>query len=359
MATRYHVGYTSNSMLINNKELILLEVLNLKKYFPIKKGILQREIAQIKAVDAINFTIKIGETLGIVGESGCGKTTLGRTVLQLIKPTSGTVNFRSKRLAEKGKEFKFLEISNVSSKVLKLLRSEMQIIFQDPYSSLNPRLKVGTVLEEPLLVHTNLNKSERIERVKYLLNAVGLKSEHMQLHPHEFSGGQRQRIGIARSLASEPQLVVADEPVSALDVSIQAQVINLLQDLQQEFGLTYLFISHDLSVIKYICQRICVMYLGKIVEIASTNELFSNPKHPYTEALISSVLTPHQKKKQRRFTLKGDVPNPSKPPSGCHFHPRCVYSKPACENEQPDLKDFGGGHFVSCLYADSLKLNKH
>ena len=208
MATRYHVGYTSNSMLINNKELILLEVLNLKKYFPIKKGILQREIAQIKAVDAINFTIKIGETLGIVGESGCGKTTLGRTVLQLIKPTSGTVNLRSKRLAEKGKEFKFLEISNVSSKVLKLLRSEMQIIFQDPYSSLNPRLKVGTVLEEPLLVHTNLNKSERIERVKYLLNAVGLKSEHMLLHPHEFSGGQRQRIGIARSLATEPKIIV-------------------------------------------------------------------------------------------------------------------------------------------------------
>jgi peptide/nickel transport system ATP-binding protein len=328
---------------------------NLRKYFPVRKGIFQKTVAHVKAVDDIDLFIREGETLGLVGESGCGKTTAGRTILSLIKPTSGKILFRSKKLASNGST-KTIDIATASPKDLKTLRCEMQIIFQDPYSSLNPRLTVGYIIGESMRVHGTVGDDEIEDRVGELLKAVGLKPEQMRRYPHEFSGGQRQRVAVARALALEPQLVVADEPVSALDVSIQAQVINLLKDLQEEFHLTYLFIAHDLSVVKYISNRVAVMYLGKIAELARTRELFANPKHPYTEALMSAVPVPDPGFKAQRIILKGDVPSPVNPPPGCTFHPRCPYVKDICRSEVPGYRDIGDEHFVTCHFADKLTL---
>jgi peptide/nickel transport system ATP-binding protein len=327
---------------------ILLEVRNLKKYFPVRRGVLRRVVAHVKAVDGISFFIRQGETLGLVGESGCGKTTAGRTILRLIDPTDGSILFRNNGDA--------VDIAKLSNRALKPLRRQMQIIFQDPYSSLNPRMTIGDIIGEPLVVHRVGTPAEREARVKELLEAVGLNPQYMKRYPHEFSGGQRQRIGIARALALGPKLIICDEPVSALDVSIQAQVINLLEDLQKEFGLTYLFIAHDLSVVRHISDRVAVMYLGKIVEMAETEELFRNPKHPYTEALLSAVPVPDPDYQRERIILKGDVPSPVNPPSGCYFHPRCPYAQPICKEQEPAFVDIGGEHFASCHFSQTLQL---
>jgi peptide/nickel transport system ATP-binding protein len=335
---------------------ILLDVKGLKKHFPVRKGILRRVVAQVKAVDGIDMYIKEGETLGLVGESGCGKTTAGRTILRLIEPTDGSVVFRSKKMAAGGEEYKDVDVVQASRKMLKALRRDMQIIFQDPYSSLNPRMTVGAIVGEPLLVHGISKGREREDRVRELLGSVGLKPDHMKRYPHEFSGGQRQRIGVARALALDPQLIIADEPVSALDVSIQAQVLNLLESLQEEFGLTYLFIAHDLAVVKHISDRVAVMYLGRIVELCDAEELFVHPRHPYTEALMSAVPVPDPDYNVERILLEGDVPSPVNPPSGCYFHPRCRYAKEICKTEAPVYRNLGNEHFVTCHLADTLDL---
>jgi oligopeptide transport system ATP-binding protein len=316
---------------------ILLEVRNLRKYYPVTKGfIFQRQVGAVKAVDDLSFFIRKGETLGLVGESGCGKTTTGRVILRLQEPTQGEALFEGR------------DIFKLHKEELRRLRRDMQIIFQDPYSSLNPRMTVGDIIGEPLEIHNLARGKEKVRRVQELLEVVGLSPYHANRYPHEFSGGQRQRIGIARALAVNPKLIIADEPVSALDVSIQAQVLNLLEELQKEFGLTYLFIAHDLSVVKHISDRIAVMYLGKIVELADTEELFSNPQHPYTEALLSAVPIPNPEMRRERIILPGDVPSPVNPPAGCRFHTRCLYAQASCKVDEPPFADIGGGHFLAC-----------
>ena len=318
----------------------LLEVKNLKKYFPIKGGLFNKTIAQVKAVDDVRFFIKEGETLGIVGESGCGKSTTGRAVLRLHEPTAGEVVFDGIDLVKLGKE------------ELRVKRRNMQLIFQDPYSSLNPRMTVGDIVGEPLEIHDKLKGADKTDRVKELLNFVGLSPYHVRRYPHEFSGGQRQRIGIARAIALRPKFIICDEAVSALDVSIQAQVINLFQELQQKLDLTYMFISHDLSVVKHISNRISVMYLGTMVEMAESDRLFENPVHPYTQALLSAIPIAEPSNIKERIILEGDVPSPVNPPLGCVFHTRCKYCMDVCKEIKPEFKDIGDSHFVACHLVD-------
>lgn len=336
---------------------ILLEIKNLKKYFPIQRGILRKTVAHVKAVDGVDLFLREGEVLSLVGESGCGKTTVGRTILRLTEPTEGEILlYVSKEAAGGKKEYQEINVTTASHKQMKLLRRNMQIIYQDPNSSLNGRMNVGSIIGEPLFIHGVSSKKDRDEQVQKLLVAVGMSPDHMKRYPHEFSGGQRQRIAIARALTLKPRLVIADESVSALDVSVRAQVLQLLMELQDEFHLTYLFITHDLAVVRNISHRVAVMYLGKIVESAINEELFHNPKHPYTEALLSAVPIPDPVHRKNRILLPGDVPSPVNPPSGCRFHPRCRYAERVCKVEVPDYRDLYGEHFVSCHFADKLKL---
>jgi len=317
----------------------ILEIKDLKMWFPITRGVLQRHVSDVKAVDGISFYIYRGETLGLVGESGCGKSTTGRAILQLYKPTAGEVHFQGRDLV------------HMKKGDLRHMRRQMQMIFQDPYASLNPRMTVGGIVGEPLEVHRIGTRAERRERVRELLRVVGLNPYFINRYPHEFSGGQRQRIGVARALAVNPEFIVCDEPISALDVSIQAQVINLLEDLQEQFGLTYLFIAHDLSVVRHISDRIAVMYLGKIMELATRDELYRNPLHPYTQALLSAVPIPDPviEEKRQRIILEGDVPTPVNPPKGCNFSTRCPKVMDICREQEPEFKDYtGDGHYVAC-----------
>jgi peptide/nickel transport system ATP-binding protein len=327
----------------------LLEVKGLKKHFPIKRGWLGRTIGTVKAVDGVSFTVQEGETLGLVGESGCGKTTTGRLVLRAMDPTDGEIWFNDR---EHGR----VNIPGVDGTRLKKLRRNMQMIFQDPFSSLNPRMTLLEIVGEPLAVHGVARRTELTDRVAELLQVVGLRPEYMSRYPHAFSGGQRQRIGIARALALNPQLIVCDEPVSALDVSIQAQILNLLQDLQARFKLTYLFVAHDLSVVEHISDRVAVMYVGKLVESAPTSRLFLNPQHPYTEALLSAVPRPDPRARREPIVLTGEVADPANPPPGCAFHPRCRYAVERCKQEVPELRALAPGHLVSCHRAEELTL---
>jgi oligopeptide transport system ATP-binding protein len=316
----------------------LVEVDGLTTHFPIREGLLGRQVGAVHAVDDVSFSVRQGETLGLVGESGCGKSTLGRTIVRLLEPTAGDVRFEGRSIARLG------------SRDLRPLRREMQMVFQDPYASLNPRKRVGSIIAAPMRIHGTADGGERRRRVRELLDVVGLSPEHVNRYPHEFSGGQRQRIGVARALALRPKLIVADEPVSALDVSIQSQMLNLLEDLQEEFGLTYIFIAHDLGVVRHVSDRIAVIYLGKLVELSPAAELYERPIMPYTEALLSAVPIPDPDLSERRerIVLRGDVPSPIDPPTGCRFHPRCRYATEVCSAQEPPLVDYGGGHLAAC-----------
>jgi oligopeptide/dipeptide ABC transporter ATP-binding protein len=328
---------------ISSPKAPLLEVVGLKKHYPVRKGLFSRTVGQVYAVDGVSFRIEEGETLGLVGESGCGKSTAGKSILKLIEPTAGTIRIKGEA------------IEKLSKHEMRPFRRELQVVFQDPYSSLNPRLSVGDIVAEPLANYGVAKGRELRDRVAQLFARVGLRPDAMQRYPHEFSGGQRQRIGIARALALNPSLIVCDEPVSALDVSVQAQVINLLQDLQKEFRLSYLFVAHDLAVVEHISHRIAVMYLGKIVELTDKRSLFAQPLHPYTEALLSAVPLPDPEAQRNRIILKGDVPSPINPPSGCRFHTRCPYAFDRCRVEEPEFREARPGHFVACHLRDPEK----
>ncbi len=333
---------------METKQPVLLEVKNLKKYFPIQRGFFRKVVGHVRAVDGVSFFIREGETLGLVGESGCGKTTTGRVILRAMEPTEGEVWYR--------KDGAMVNIYNVPPEKMKPLRREMQLIFQDPFSSLNPRMTVMDIVSEPLRIHSLVQGAELQSAVRELLEAVGLRAQHMNRYPYAFSGGQRQRIGIARALALRPNLIICDEPVSALDVSIQAQVLNLLENLQKEFGLTYLFIAHDLSVVEHISNRVAVMYLGSLVELASADVLYESPLHPYTEALLSAVPRTDPDHISQRIVLPGDVPDPSDPPPGCKFHPRCRYAKDICSQQTPKWRELYPDHWVACHLTEDLKL---
>jgi oligopeptide/dipeptide ABC transporter ATP-binding protein len=331
----------------DNKQKALVQVKELKKWFPIKKGIIQRTIGYVKAVDNVSFDVYEGETLGLVGESGCGKSTLARTVLRLLEPTSGEIYYD-------GQDF-----ININKKDLRAIRCHMQIVFQDPFGSLHPKMQIGKIIEEPLIISKWGDKQERQTRIRDLIKLVDLKEEHLERYPHEFSGGQRQRIVIARALSTNPKLIICDEPVSALDVSVRSQILNLLGELQERFGLTYMFISHDLSVVEHICSRIAVMYLGKIIELGTKEELFNNTLHPYTQALLSSIPLINSERKVEKITLEGDIPSPANPPEGCHFHTRCRYKKEICL-KVPEFVEVNKGHFVAChLYKKIRDEQRH
>ncbi|MBS3934325.1 MAG: ATP-binding cassette domain-containing protein [Truepera sp.] len=336
---------------------VLLQVEGLKKYFPVYGGLLRRKVADVKAVDDVSFAVHEGETLGLVGESGCGKTTVGRTLLRLYEPTEGRILLRSSNGAAQAE---MIDLAKLAPRALKALRREMQMVFQDPNASLNPRMTVQDILNEPFEIHGVGNRKENEGRIIELMAAVGLRPNLRNRYPHQFSGGQKQRIGIARALALRPRLIVLDEPVSALDVSIQGQVLNLLVELQRDFNLTYLFVAHDLSVVEHISNRVAVMYLGRIVELATTEELFQRPQHPYTEALLSAVPVPNPDYQRDQIILQGGIPSPLNPPAGCHFHPRCPYAEqvgPArCQGEVPALREVRPGHWVRCHFAEVLEL---
>ncbi len=328
---------------------VLLEVKNLRKFFPIRKGLLQKVVGYVRAVDDVNFFVNQGETLSLVGESGCGKTTTSRCILRALDPTAGQILFRTD-------DNTVVDVAAMPESKVQRLRAQMQMVFQDPFSSLNPRMTLLDIVGEPLLVNGMKNRQERQDRVAELLRLVGMRPEYMRRYPHAFSGGQRQRIGIARALALNPRLVVADEPVSALDVSVQAQILNLLLELQEQLGLTYLFVAHDLSVVKHISERVAVMYVGQIVEVAKTEALFNTPRHPYTEALLSAVPKPDPRLRSQRIVLQGEVADPANPPSGCYFNPRCRYTVDACRAVTPKLEEITPGHFVSCHRAHEIGL---
>ncbi len=333
---------------------IILDVQELKKYFPITAGVMRRVVGHVKAVDEVTFFVRARETLGLVGESGCGKTTAGRTILRLYEPTGGEIKFKSRTLSPTG-QAEWVDVRALDKRQMKLVRQDIAMIFQDPINSLNPRMTVYDIITEPLVIHHKVGPDTE-DNVVQLLERVGLRPEHIRRYPHEFSGGQRQRIGIARSLALNPQLIICDEPVSALDVSVQAQTLNLLKGLQRDFDLAYIFIAHDLSVVQHISDRVAVMYVGKIVEMANSLELYSNPLHPYTEALMSSVPRPDPTRKKERILMQGDVADPANPPPGCLFHPRCRYVQERCKTKIPKFRELKPDHFVACHFAEELEL---